>query len=66
MIVRTIFYTGNGGKEYEDTTSLPMKEWITLHNRYRGADINDKDMMNSETQALWEDEDDFLVIETEV
>tara|TARA_R100001510_G_scaffold47347_1_gene44636 strand:+ start:371 stop:622 length:252 start_codon:yes stop_codon:yes gene_type:complete len=77
MIVRTIFYIG-GTLDYDDrpedviersfegTTTLSMKDWIIQHNEDRGADINDKDMDNEETQAMWEDEDEFIVYEHKI
>jgi len=43
-----------------------MKDWIIQHNEDRGADINDKDMDNEETQAMWEDEDEFIVYEHKI
>ena len=69
-IVRTIFYKGglenNYEPYYQDTTTLSMEDWIIQHNESRGADINDKDMENEETQALWEDENQFIVYEEEI
>ena len=69
-IVRTIIYKGglenNYEPYYQDTTTLSMEDWIIQHNESRGADINDKDMENEETQALWEDENQFIVYETEI
>ena len=72
--VRTIFYIGGTldyndtpadviERSFEGTTTLSMEEWLIQHNEDRGADINDKDMENEETEAMWEDEDEFLVYE---
>tara|TARA_R100001163_G_C5013876_1_gene158881 strand:- start:632 stop:886 length:255 start_codon:yes stop_codon:yes gene_type:complete len=72
--IRVIFYK-NATLDYDDTpedviercyegiTDLSMEDWIIQHNESRGADINDKDMENEETSALWEDEDEFIVYE---
>jgi len=69
-IVRTIFYKGglenNYEPYYQDTTTLSMEDWIIQHNENRGADVNDKGMDNEETQALWEDENQFIVYEEEI
>ena len=43
-----------------------MEDWIIQHNENRGADVNDKGMDNEETQALWEDENQFIVYEEEI
>ena len=69
-IVRTIIYKGglenNYEPYYQDTTTLSMEDWIIQHNEDRGADINDKDCLLPETSALWEDENQFIVHETEI
>tara|TARA_B100000029_G_scaffold476611_1_gene520852 strand:- start:162 stop:377 length:216 start_codon:yes stop_codon:yes gene_type:complete len=69
-IVRTIIYKGGLENNYEpyhqDTTTLSMEDWIIQHNEDRGADINDKDCLLPETSALWEDESQFIVHETEI
>jgi len=75
--VRTIFYIDDPidhtfdktvkdviETSYCDTTDLSMEEWLIQHNKSRGADINDKD--GEETHARWEEEDEFLVYETEI
>lgn len=77
MIVRTIFYKNDTlswndttadviERNFEGTTTLGMEDWLKEHNESRGADINDKYMENEETQALWEDEDEFIVYEHEI
>tara|TARA_R100000084_G_C4597990_1_gene121773 strand:+ start:93 stop:440 length:348 start_codon:yes stop_codon:yes gene_type:complete len=75
--VRTIFYIDDPidhafcktvkdviETSYCDTTDLSMEEWLIQHNESRGADINDKE--GEETGARWEEEDEFLVFETQI
>lgn len=77
MIVRTIFYIDNPidhaldttvkavvERSYQGTTTLSMEDWLIQHNESRGADINDKDGI--ETGARWEEEDEFLVYEHKI
>jgi len=77
MIVRTIFYIDNPidhafdmtvkavvESSYQGTTTLSMEDWLIQHNESRGANINDKDGI--ETGARWEEEDEFLVYEHKV
>ncbi len=75
--IRTIFYIDNPidhafdktvkdviETSYCDTTDLSMEEWLIQHNESRGADINNKD--GWETNARWEEEDEFLVYEIKI
>jgi hypothetical protein len=69
MIVRTIFYIGEGceseiERAYQDTTTLSMDKWIIQHNKNRGADFGGG--CNEISGAVWESEDEFLVIEGDV